>query len=188
VYAAGESGLFISDDQGKTWRSVETFPLQSDEKTLPSGVTPRTVAVSDVALWVGTDEGLLRLDRNAEPALVTGRPAWQLFRSQIPVNPEEPSEQVPDVSTYAYPNPFVPSRDELVRIAYEVSEPQTVEVNIYDFGMNRVRTLTAQKSAGQQETVWDGTDAQGLRVPTGTYFYTVELGARTVDGKILVAN
>ncbi|WP_258096764.1 FlgD immunoglobulin-like domain containing protein [Salinibacter sp. 10B] len=188
VYAAGSSGLFVSDDQGKTWRSVASFPLQSDEKTLPASVTPRTVATTDAALWVGTNEGLLRLDRDAEPALVTGRPAWQLFRAEVPVNPEEPTEQVPDVSTYAYPNPFVPSRDQLVRIAYELSEPQTVEVNIYDFSMNRVRTLTAQKPAGQQETVWDGTDAQGLRVPTGTYFYTVQLDNRTVDGKILVAN
>jgi hypothetical protein len=188
VYAAGQSGLFVSDDQGRTWRSVETFPLQSDEKRLPSNVTPRTVALSDAALWLGTDDGLLRLDRDSEPALVAGRPAWQLFRAQIPVNPEEASEEVPDVATYAYPNPFVPSRDEFVRIAYELSEPQTVEVNIYDFGMNRVRTLAAQKPAGQQETVWDGTDVQGLRVPTGTYFYTVEIGNRTVDGKILVAN
>lgn len=188
VYAAGQSGLFVSDDQGRTWRSVETFPLQSDEKTLPSQVTPRAVTVTDAALWLGTDQGLLRLGRDAETTLQTGRPAWQLFRTQIPVNPEEPSEQVPDVSTYAYPNPFVPSRDQLVRIAYELSEPQTVEVNIYDYSMNQVRTLTSQKPAGQQETVWDGTDAQGLRVPTGTYFYTVDLGNRTVDGKILVAN
>lgn len=188
VYAAGETGLFVSADQGITWRSFEAFPLESDEKTLPSDVTTRAVAVTNAALWLGTDEGLLRLDRSKEPQLLDGNPRWQLFRTKTPVNPETPSEQVPDVSTYAYPNPFVPSRDELVRIAYELETSQSVTVTIYDFGMNRVRTLTEQKPAGQQETVWRGTDEQGLRVPTGTYFYTVEFGGRSMNGKILVAN
>jgi flagellar hook assembly protein FlgD len=106
----------------------------------------------------------------------------------VPVNPEEPTEQVPDVETFAYPNPFVPSRDEVVRIRYEVPEPQTVEVNIYDFGMTRVRTLRADEPAGQQELAWDGTDESGLRLPTGTYLYTVEVGGSTLRGEILLTN
>jgi hypothetical protein len=187
VYAAAESGLFVSADQGRTWRSVERFPLRGDE-VLPSTLTPRAVATTEAALWVGTSEGLLRLDRSAEGRLLRGTPAWELLRAETPVSPEEPTEQVPDVGTYAYPNPFVPSRDDLVRIAYELDAPRTVTVTIYDFGMNRVRTITEQKPEGQQETVWRGRDAQGLRVPTGTYIYTVELGDRTVDGKIVVAN
>jgi len=188
VYAAGETGLFVSGDQGNTWRSVERFPLRDENETLPSTATPRSVAVTEAALWVGTTEGLLRLDRTEESRLLRGNPEWDLLRSETPVNPEEPSEQVPDVSTYAYPNPYVPSRDDLVRIVYELESARTVEVNIYDFGMNHVRTITEQKPAGQQETVWRGRDEEGLRVPTGTYIYTVELGDRTIDGKIVVAN
>jgi len=85
----------------------------------------------------------------------------------------------------------VPSRDDVVRIAYEVpesQETQTVEVTIYDFGMHRVRTLREQESPGQQELVWDGTDEDGLRLPTGTYLYTVEMGGTTARGKILLSN
>jgi hypothetical protein len=137
---------------------------------------------------VGTSDGLLRLDRAEEPTLLDGAEQWRLFRAETPVNPDEPSQEVPDVSTYAYPNPFVPARDQRVRIVYELEQARTVEVSIYDFGMNQVRTLTERKSAGQQETVWDGTDDRGLRVPTGTYFYEVDLGGKTVQGKILVAN
>lgn len=188
VYAAGPNGLFVSGDQGQTWRSIEDFPLQNDDRVLPPEITPRSVAVTDAALWVGTSDGLLRLDRAEEPTLLDGVPQWRLFRAETPVNPDEPSEEVPDVSTYAYPNPFVPARDQRVRIVYELEQARTVEVSIYDFGMNQVRTLTERKSAGQQETVWDGTDDRGLRVPTGTYFYEVDLGGKTVQGKILVAN
>jgi hypothetical protein len=188
VYAAGRTGLFVSDDQGQTWRTIERFPLQNEGRVLPPDLAAQAVAVTDAALWVGTSDGLLRLDRTREPDLLDGAPRWRLFRAEVPVNPEEPTEEVPDVSTYAYPNPFVPSRDQLVRIAYELPEARTVEVTIFDFGMNAVRTITEQKSAGQQETVWDGTDERGLRVPTGTYHYTVDLGDKTVQGKILLAN
>ncbi|WP_332326600.1 FlgD immunoglobulin-like domain containing protein [Salinibacter sp.] len=193
VYAATENGLFVSDTQGKTWRTVEEVLLAEANQAFPGTITARAVEVTPAALWVGTTEGLLRLDRADEPRLLAEDPEapppeWQLFRTEVPVNPEEPTEQVPDVETYAYPNPFVPSRDNVVRIVYDVPEPQTVEVSIYDFGMSRVRTLEEQEPAGRQETVWDGTDASGLRLPTGTYLYTVEVGGTTVRGKILLTN
>jgi hypothetical protein len=188
VFAAGETGLFVSDDQGETWRSIENFPLQNDDRVLPPEVRTQAVSVTDAALWVGTADGLLRLDRSEESALLDGRPKWRLFRAETPVNPEAASEEVPDVPTYAYPNPFVPASDQLVRIVYELQESRTVEVTVYDYGMNRVWGTTQRKPAGQQETVWDGTDDRGLRVPTGTYFYRVEFGDETLDGKILIAN
>ena len=193
VYAAAESGLFVSADQGTTWQTVEEVALEEEGEVFPGSVTARAVEVTPAALWVGTTEGLLRLDRADESRLIAedpgaSRPEWQLFRTEVAVNPESPSDQVPDVETYAYPNPFIPSRDEVVRIAYEVPEPQMVEVNIYDFGMNRVRTLREQEEEGQQEIIWDGTDASGLRLPTGTYLYTVEVGGTTVRGKILLSN
>jgi hypothetical protein len=193
VYAAAESGLFVSDDQGKTWRSIEDVALHDEDQVFPGEMTARAVDVTPSALWVGTTEGLLRLNRAEESDLLPGTeetpaPKWRLFRTRVPVNPDEPTEQAPDVETYAYPNPFVPSRDDVVRIAYEVPESQTVEVTIYDFGMHRVRTLREQESPGQQELVWDGTDEDGLRLPTGTYLYTVEMGGTTARGKILLSN
>ncbi|MFB6271452.1 MAG: FlgD immunoglobulin-like domain containing protein [Salinibacter sp.] len=193
VYAAAESGLFVSGNQGDTWRSITDVALQDKDEVFPEGMTAESVAVTPSALWVGTTEGLLRLDRANEPRLLPGAsearaPKWRLFRAQVPVNPENPSEQVPDVNTYAYPNPFSPSRDDVVRIVYDVPEPQTVEVNIYDFGMTRVRTLREKEPKGRQEMVWDGTGEDGLRLPTGTYLYTVEVGGRTIRGKILLSN
>ena len=195
VFAVAEQGLFVSADQGQTWRSIEDFRLKGEAKTLPPEVATRAVAVTPSALWVGTTEGLLRLDRTQEPRLFPEAadapvPRWTLLRAQVPVNPspEQASEQVPDVETYAYPNPFVPSRDQLLRIAYELESAGPVTVTIYDFGMNKVWSTTETQPSGQQETTWDGTDDRGLRVPTGTYFYTVEVGGKTVQGKILLTN
>ena len=63
-----------------------------------------------------------------------------------------------------------------------------VTSTVCDSGMNRVRILREQESPGQQELVWDGTDEDGLRLPTGTYLYTVEMGGTTARGKILLSN
>mgnify|MGYP006278514593 CR=1 FL=1 len=195
VFAAGQQGLLVSGDQGQTWRTIRDFRLKGETSTLPPNITTRSVAVTPSALWVGTTDGLLRLDRSQEARLLpetAGAPAprWTLLRAQVPVNPspEQASEQVPDVETYAYPNPFVPSRDQLLRIAYELETASTVTVTIYDFGMNKVWSTSERKPQGQQETTWNGTDDRGLRVPTGTYFYTVDLGDQTVRGKILLTN
>jgi hypothetical protein len=189
VYAAGEAGLFVSADRGRTWRSVERFALEDEGGFLPSDVGARAVATTDAALWVGTTDGLLRLPRGEEPALgpdSDAQPRWELFRTDVPVDPDEPSESIPEVDTYAYPNPFRPGQQEAVRIVYRLEEASSVEVQILDFGMTPVRTLTAQQSAGRQEMIWDGTDASGLRLPNGTYFYTVDTGDRTLRGKILM--
>jgi hypothetical protein len=142
-------------------------------------VSVRAVATTTSAIWAGTDEGLLRRPIGTE--------AWSLFRADVPVNPETPSEAVPDVETYAYPNPFSPAADRVVRIRYELEQPADVEVRIFDFSMNLVRRIVdAGQSAGEQETEWDGTDSAGLRVANGPYFYTVDTGEKTVRGKILI--
>jgi hypothetical protein len=167
--------------------------LQRETSFLRSDARVQTVSTTASALWVGTSDGLLRLPRAREAALLNEDPAaepppWRLFRTNVPVNPEEPSESVPDVSTYAYPNPFSPSEDNVVRIRYDLQQARTVTVDIFDFGMNRVRSLTRDQPSGQQEVAWDGTDEDGLRLPNGTYFYTVDLGGKTVEGKILLVD
>ena len=179
IYAAGDRGLFISDNDGRTWQSIRNFELSDPEAFVRSNVSVRAVATTTSAVWAGTDEGLLRRPIGAE--------AWSLYRADVPVNPETPSEAVPDVETYAYPNPFSPAADRVVRIRYELEQPADVEVRIFDFSMNLVRRIVdAGQSAGEQETEWDGTDSAGLRVANGPYFYTVDTGEKTVRGKILI--
>ena len=179
VFAAGDRGLFISDNDGRTWTSVTDFELANENDFVKSNVEAISVATTATAVWVGTTDGLLRRPYGAE--------RWSLFRADVPVNPETPNESVPDVSTYAYPNPFSPPDDRVVRIRYELDTAMDVEVRIFDFSMNLVRRIVdTGQPAGQQETTWDGKDASGLRVANGPYFYVVDTGDETVRGKILV--
>lgn len=180
VYVAGEDGLFISDDEGRTWRSVRSFrdAAQPDRFVRPNAEV-FSVATTPDALWVGTGDGLLRSTDGGE--------TWQLFRVEVPLNPEAPSERTPRVETFAYPNPFSPATDRIVRLRYELSTDRAVEVRIFDFGMNLVRRLdVGPQAAGVREVVWDGTDEQGVRVANSAYFYEVRTGTASFRGKILV--
>lgn len=177
VYAASDAGLFFSDDGGFTWLSLTDFEVEGDT-VLPPDLGVRAVAVTRSALWVGTTDGLLRS--------TNGGQTWQAFRTRAPVNPDSSSDAVPDVATYAYPNPFSPASDRLVRIVYEVEQSASATIQIFDFRMNLVRTLRDDVGSGEVETVWDGTDESGLRLPNGPYFYTVEAGGTSARGKILL--
>jgi hypothetical protein len=137
------------------------------------------VATTRTYLWIGTSDGLLRSD--------DGGRTWRLFRAEVPLKPTTPSPQVPQVHTYAYPNPFSPVLDTFVRIRYDLEQPTSVRVHVFDFGLQRVRTLyEGTQGAGAHEVIWDGLDARGVRVANGVYFYAVETNTTTYWGKILV--
>ncbi len=83
---------------------------------------------------------------------------------------------VPDVPTGGhrllanYPNPFNP----MTLIPYELgdgTDTAAVRLEILDVRGRLVKTLVqAQQASGHRyEAVWDGTNSQGRRVPSGTY-------------------
>jgi ligand-binding sensor domain-containing protein len=178
VYAAGENGLFISENDGITWRSVRHFIDASDPTRL---VRPDAnvfaVATTDDALWVGTSEGLMKS--------TDGGVTWRIFRTDVPLHPDEETAAVPDVDTYAYPNPFSPQNDRMIRVRFE-SGGGSDELRIFDFQMNLVRRITESGPEGVREIAWNGTDEGGLRVANGVYFYSVQADGDTVWGKIHV--
>ncbi len=180
IYAAAESGLFISDDVGQTWRSViDFYDAAQPDRIIRPDVETYAVEVTSDALWVGTSDGLMKS--------TDGGQTWRIFRAEVPLHPNQPSERVPDVDTYAYPNPFSPATSRFVRIRFELDQSSASTIRIYDFEMQLVRSIEADVvDAGAREVVWDGTDDSGLRVANGPYIYVVDADGRRVDGKILV--
>jgi hypothetical protein len=180
VYAAGDNGLFISEDDGFTWTTVTYFRDATDPGlTLRPDARVFSLATTTDVLWVGTSDGLVRSRDGGE--------TWRVFRVDVPVNPDEPSRSVPRVETFAYPNPFSPAADRFVRIKYELAEADPVELTVYDFEMHRIRTVDlGVQSSGPHEMTWDGLDRDGVRVANGPYFYVVEAGEQSFWGKILI--
>jgi len=69
-----------------------------------------------------------------------------------------------------YPNPFTRS----TTINYSNTQAGNVKLIIYDIIGREIRTLVDEhQTSGHQSTQWDGTDREGTRVPSGTYFYQI---------------
>lgn len=70
------------------------------------------------------------------------------------------------------PNPFNP----VTEISYTVPAGGShVSVSVFNLSGRLTRTLVdGEVSAGTHTLVWDGTDGQGGRVPSGVYFYEIE--------------
>ena len=87
-----------------------------------------------------------------------------------------------------YPNPFNPE----TWIPYQLSESAAVTVRIYSVEGSLVRTLVlGHQPAGtyhrkSRAAYWDGRNAQGEKVASGLYFYTLSAGDFTVTRKMLI--
>jgi hypothetical protein len=85
--------------------------------------------------------------------------------------------EIPDryVLDQNYPNPFNPTTS----IEFELPTAATVSIRVYNVMGQLVRTLVdgQMKEAGRHGVVWDGRNAAGARVASGTYVYTLEYGS-----------
>ena len=187
AYAAAlGAGLYVSDDDGATWRVVRAF-RDAAGRRLPLGDDPSVLAVATTpgSVWVGTSGGLLQSTDGAQ--------TWTLFRASVApgagFDGREPAEpgSARDVDVYAYPNPFAPRDDGAVRVRLDLDAPADLTVRVFDFAMNLVRTLDAPgRPAGPNEVRWDGRTDGGLRVANGAYIYVVEGAGAARSGRILV--
>jgi Cohesin domain/FlgD Ig-like domain/Dockerin type I domain len=81
-----------------------------------------------------------------------------------------------------YPNPFLNEAkfhlagNPATTIRYQLPKESSVKLQIYDLRGYVVRTLVnAKMKAGEATTAWDGKDEAGDRVPSGVYFYRLQV-------------
>jgi len=101
--------------------------------------------------------------------------------------PDEPSVTAPETEPLEFylsqnsPHPFNPG----TRLEYELPEPASVRIRVYDCFGRELRTLVrAQQSSGVFSVEWDGTDAGGIRAASGLYIARFE--ALRADGTMRI--
>lgn len=83
-----------------------------------------------------------------------------------------------------YPNPFT----DYTNISYSLSQPQKVEISIYNSVGVKIKTLVkADQAAGEYNIRWNGRDDQGAALSRGLYFVTVS-GANGQIVKKMIKN
>jgi hypothetical protein len=180
VVATGDNGLFISKNGGQSWNQITS--IQNDFGFIKPSATYYGNALINDRIWVSTSDGI---------ATTTDLNTWEIIR--VNLNSEQGNQfqdDPPNVETYAYPNPFSPSRHEYQRIRVEAQNNgnQNVTIRLYDFSMNLIRELDSRSIDTESafEAIWDGKDGDGKLVHNGAVFYSVEIGGKRVNGKIMV--
>lgn len=181
AYIAAEDGIYRTSDGGLSFVKISRIVDSENRRTIGSASVFSVGVFGDTVL-VGTSDGIALTIDNATHLfgeLWTIRQTYQPLRS-----PED---------SYAYPNPFNP-RFEGTRLHYAApaggGSQSEISIQIFDFGMNRVRTLInkASRSPGaEHDEYWDGTNDDGRLVANGVYFYRIETtSGEPKFGKILV--
>ncbi|MEE9269195.1 MAG: FG-GAP-like repeat-containing protein [Candidatus Krumholzibacteria bacterium] len=124
-------------------------------------------------------------DRTAEPGK-TYKYGVTIIEDGTPVTFFETSVSVP-ASSFAlgqnYPNPFNPE----TRIRFTVDRAGPVTLRVYDVSGALVRTLIDRTMAAKSHTaIWNGTNNDGLRAGSGTYFFRLTSGKRTLVRKAVL--
>jgi hypothetical protein len=80
-----------------------------------------------------------------------------------------------------YPNPFNPQ----VTVAFTLDHPQQARLTVHDLAGRLVVWLAdGIFPAGLTERIWNGQDARGRPMPTGTYFLRLQTGDRVLTKRV----
>lgn len=124
--------------------------------------------VSD-SLYAGTDSA------KANPTRVffrvyewTGESSELSVKDMVLITPEQYK------LSQNFPNPFNPTTN----IEYTLPIASTISLTVYNMlGQEVVRLVNNEnKPAGSYSVQWNGMDRQGMKVASGTYFYTLKFG------------
>jgi hypothetical protein len=81
------------------------------------------------------------------------------------------------------PNPFNP----VTRIRYRLPQAAHVVVRVFNVRGQHVRSLVDEhQEAGEHRVVWNGRDAAGMPVPSGTYVYRIEAAGKSASKRMIL--
>jgi hypothetical protein len=157
VYVGNDIGVYVSYNGGGTWQELRDG--------LPD-------AVMCMDLSIQPSHRRLRLATHGNG--VYERP---LLEGAVAAPGAPPSARVLAGLTNA-PNPFNPRT--VVRLTLRA--PATVSLDVFDLAGRRVRALVHEEAlaAGPHAWTWDGLDAAGAAVASGTYVARASAGSETV--------
>lgn len=179
IYGFTDQGLWRSNFGTFNWVKAGVIYDQKTKDQLRTTLFYSGNNVFDT-LYFGSADGMVSTIEYGQPWI--GQ--WLIYREITPIDLSS------DIKTYAAPNPFSPD-DEVTRIYYKTTKsPSQITINIYDFGMNHVRTVIQNATRSGTDvlfTSWDGLNDNGVQPANGVYFYRVEFDDDDpVWGKIIL--
>jgi len=167
---------------------------------MPDGTLPDLQVMPEMDSWLGDRERQLIgqwLCYDASPDSACWLPTrsiaktWQDFVSDGAVNDTiDCVTAVPDMPLATArllpnrPNPFNPA----TTIVYELGEPGTVELRLFNLKGGLITSLVAGewRGAGRHECTWNGRDRGGREMPTGSYLCQLKVDREIHSQRLLL--
>ncbi|MEN6445699.1 MAG: M6 family metalloprotease domain-containing protein [Candidatus Cloacimonas sp.] len=113
---------------------------------------------------------------------VVGAASIELLLQNPDLSIDDPDSPVANLAISNYPNPFTAG----TKIKYALPASGKVNIAIYNIKGQKVTTLLAEnKTGGNYELEWNGTDGAGKKVSSGLYFCRLVSGKKVVTTKLL---
>lgn len=160
VFAASDSGVFRSQDEGATWTNVS--PGLTD-------INVTSLTISNGYLFAATASGVWK------------RPMSELTS----VGNYQPLGAIPTkfILSQNYPNPFNPSTE----IRFTLPKRSEVSLTVFDLLGQTVKVIASGTlDAGEHRIRWDGTDQNAHSVASGIYFYRLLAGGFSQSRKMML--
>lgn len=193
----GQNEIYVVADSGACSTSSQTLTIYLSDSSAVGVVTPVYVCVGTEAnlnAFGGSDyfwSGDYSFDNDliATPAITVNAEGWAqvevtdqygcLYRRAVEVLLEDPSNC--DVNTY---NAFSPNGD---------GSNETWVIDGIAGKNNRVvifnrwgEEIKAFDNYNNQDVVWDGTNKRGGKLPSGTYYYIIEVDGQKMSGWVQI--
>ncbi|WP_421897377.1 FlgD immunoglobulin-like domain containing protein [Marinoscillum sp.] len=157
-----------------------------------TGLYSTTATNGDQTVWIKESEGkignavITMMDyRDIDGRLVIathGNGTFQAFLedARLFTNQVSPGEKL--VSPQNFPNPF--TRE--TTITYSLPQDGEVKIDLYDASGKLIRNLIwGPQYAGENRTIWDGTNNSGTRLKPGIYTYVLQFQGQQISKRII---
>jgi hypothetical protein len=151
LFASTTGGVFLSTNNGESWKAVNTGLTDTDVRAL---------ALAGTNLFAGTWGGV-----------------WKRSIAEMLTSVEEPvsNHAMPSIFSVSqnYPNPFNPE----TVIRYSIPLRDRVTVDVYNIHGNRITALKdVVEDQGCHSVVWNGKNSINQAVSSGMYLCRIQAG------------
>ena len=186
----GEDGNSIDDDfvvevssnGGTSWVELERVVNEANSWQLVQVDLTELIDLTDQVVF-----RFLACDENTQGLVEVGIDDFEVQTWVSGITAVDPADAAPERSVFMLaqnqPNPFNPS----TTIQFAIPRSARVELAIYAVDGRRIVTLVNEElPAGDHQAVWNGRDARGQAVASGTYFYKLVAGTDVMTKRMVL--